>query len=180
MSPRSAALMIGCAALLGGCNPTTVGIAASPLFVEGQQTNLLGTSYAAADQLSVQTKQRVPTSSTLRLMPLEEIPMQRNNKTVHNPKLGQLMTDQLHARFQQLGYQMVEGDARGQVSGLYEVIGKQLAVRLRMTDGRTGDHVGQYDYWMPITSDIRRYMNPNSGGIPVYRMREGLDEMVDR
>jgi hypothetical protein len=180
MAPRFAVLMIGCAALLGGCNPTTVGIAASPLFVEGQQTNLLNASYAGADQLSVQTKQRVPTYSTLRIVPLTEIPRQRNKKDIYNPRLGQLMTDQLHARFQQLGYQMVEGDAKAQVSGVYEVIGKQLAVRLRMTDGRTGAHVGQYDYWMAITGDMRRYMDPNGGGIPIYQMREGLDEMIDR
>jgi hypothetical protein len=180
MSPRFAALMIGCASLLGGCNPTTVGIAASPLFIEGQQTNLLNVSYAAADALSVQTKQKVPVYSTLRIVPLEEIPHKRHQKTVNNPQLGLVMTDQLHARFQQLGYQMVDGDATGQVSGLYEVIGKQLAVRLRMTDGRTGAHIGQYDYWMPITSDVRRYMDPNSGGIPLYKVREGIDSMVDR
>jgi hypothetical protein len=173
-------MMIGCAALIGGCNPTTVGIAASPLFIEGDQTNLLNVSYAAADALSVQTKPRVPNYSTLRITQLEEIPHKRHQKTVRNQQLGKVMTDQLHARFQQLGYQMVDGDAKAQVSGLYEVIGKQLAVRLRMTDGRTGAHIGQYDYWMPITSDLRRYMDPNSGGIPIYKVREGLDSIVDR
>lgn len=180
MRPRFAALMIGCAALLGGCNPTTVGLAASPLFYEGKQTNLLNASYGAVDQLSVQTQQRVPPTSTLRIVPLKEIPQQKYNKKIQNPKLGLIMTDQIRARLQLLGYQIVEGDAKAEVSGLYEAIGKELAVRIRMTDGRTGVQIGQHDYWMPITSDVRRYMDPNSGGIPVYRVREGLDEMIDR
>ena len=171
---------MGCAILLGGCNPTTVGIAASPIFVEGKQTNLLNASYAAVDVLSVQTRQRVPVHSTLRISPLEEIVDTNKQRVVRNTELGNLMTDQIKARFQQLGYQVTEGDAKGQVTGVYEVIGQQLAVRLRMKDARTGADVGQYDYWMPITSDIRRYMDPYSGGIPIYKVREGAEGMFDR
>jgi hypothetical protein len=180
MTPRLAFLAAGCALLLGGCNPTTVGIAASPLFVEGKQTNLLNQSYAAVDSITVQTKQKFPARSTLRIAQLEEIVDTDRQKVIRNPELGKMMTDQIRSRFEQLGYPVVEGDAKGQLTGLYQVIGKQLAVRLKLSDGRTGAQLGQYDYWMPITSDIRRYMDPYSGGIPLYKVREGLDGMVDR
>lgn len=181
MTSRFAVLSaIGCALFLSGCNPTTVGIAASPLFVEGQQTNLLNQSYAAVDTLTVQTKQRFPARSSLRIAQLEEIVDTSKQKVIRNPELGKIMTDQIRSRFEQLGYPVVQGDAKGQLTGLYQVIGKQLAVRLKLSDARTGEQMGQYDYWMPITSDIRRYMDPNGGGIPLYKVREGLDSMIDR
>lgn len=180
MTSRLTLSVIGCALLLGGCNPTTVGIAASPLFVEGQQTNLLNQSYAAVDSITVQTKQKFPPQSTLRIAQLEEIVDTSGKKVIRNPELGKIMTDQIRSRFEQLGHPVVQGDAKGQLTGLYQVIGKQLAVRLKLSDGRSGALMGQYDYWMPITSDIRHYMDPNGGGIPLYKVREGLDGMIDR
>jgi hypothetical protein len=180
MSPRFRALALGCALLLGGCNPTTVGIAATPFLVKGESVNLLNASYAAADTLSVQTKQKLPPYSTLSVMTLEEIIDTSREKIITNPKLGTIMSDQIRSRFMQLGYQVAESGAKGQVSGVYEVVGQNLAIRLRMKNARTGALYGQYDYWLPITSDIRRYMNPNGGGIPVYRLREGIDGIVDR
>lgn len=180
MSSRLALSAIGCALLLGGCNPTTVGIAASPLFVEGKQTNLLNQSYAAVDFITVRAKQKFPPYSTVRIAQLEEIVDMSGEKVVRNPELGKMMTDQIRSRFEQLGHPVVQGDAKGQLTGLYQVIGKQLAVRLKLSDGRTGAMMEQYDYWMPISSDIRRYMDPRSGGIPLYKVRESLDGMVDR
>jgi hypothetical protein len=180
MTSRFAFFAIGCALLLSGCNPTTVGIAASPLFVEGKQTNLLNQSYAAVDSITVQTKQKFPERSTLRIAQLEEIVDTSKKRVIRNPELGIMMTDQIRSRFEQLGYPVVEGDAKGQLTGLYQVIGKQLAVRLKLSDARTGVLMRQYDYWMPITSDMRRYMDPYGGGIPLYKVREGLDSAVDR
>lgn len=178
-APRILAVL-GCALLAGGCNPTTVGIAASPLFVKGDSVNLLNASYAATDALSVQTKQKLPTNSTLTVLPFEEIVHKSGDKVLTNPKLGALMADQIRARFLQLGYQVTEEGGKGQVTGIYEVIGRDLAIRLRMKNASTGALYGQYDYWLPITSDIRRHMDPNSGGIPIYRVREGMDAMFDR
>lgn len=173
-------LAVGCALIVTGCNPTTVGIAASPLFVQGDQVNLLNASYAAADSLFVRVQQRVPSSSMVSMSPLEEIVDTSKEKVVRNPKLGAIMTDQLRSRFEQLGYQMTEDKAKATISGSYQVVGRNLAVRLRMNDAKTGTQIGQHDYWMPITADIRRYMDPNSGGLPIYKVREGIDGLVDR
>ena len=172
--------VLGCALLAGGCNPTTVGIAATPLFVKGDSVNLLNASYAAADELSVRTQQRLPKSSTLTVLPFEEIVHKDGEKVLTNPKLGALMADQIRARFIQLGYQVVEQGGAGQVTGLYEVIGRDLAIRLRVRNGSGDALYTQSDYWLPITSDIRRHMNPNSGGVPIYRVRESIDGMFDR
>ena len=109
MTSRFAFLAIGCALLLSGCNPTTVGIAASPLFVEGKQTNLLNQSYAAVDSITVQTKQKFPERSTLRIAQLEEIVDTSKKRVIRNPELGVMMTDQIRSRFEQLGYPVVEG-----------------------------------------------------------------------
>ena len=180
MSTALRILVAGCTIFVGGCNPTTVGIAASPLFIKGETVNLLNASYAAADSLSVQTQKKLPANSTLTIMPFEEIVHKSGEKVLTNPRLGALMADQIRSRFIQLGYQVTEEGGKGQVTGLYEVIGRDLAIRLRMKNTGTGNLYGQYDYWLPITSDIRRHMNPNSGGVPIYRVREGIDSMFDR
>ncbi len=169
------------ALLLGGCNPTTLSLAASPLFNESEHVNFLNANYAAADQLTMQARQRLPKGNTLVVSTLEEIVDRSGQKIITNPNLGAVMADHLEQRFIQLGYNVVKvgSPARGAVTGLYQPVGKRLSVRLRVTDTKTGTQLAVYDYWLPITSEIRRHMNPNSGGFPLYRMRESLDEMID-
>lgn len=183
---RSFAILMGTAALcVAGCNPTTMGIAVSPLFAASEPVNVLNSSFAAADQLSVQTIQKFPRDNTISVETLQEIVnpnRHRPDKTViTNPKVGMLISDQLEQRFIQLGYKvMPQGEAsKGKVEGLYEVIGKNLAVRLRLRDTKTNVMLGQYDYWLPITPSIRRHMDEYSGGIPIYKIREGFDQIID-
>lgn len=172
---------------LTGCNPTTLGVAASPLFVQTEHVNLLNASYAGADQLSMISASKYNKSQTVYVAPFEEITHTKSvmggkkEITIRNEKLGALMTDQVRARMIQLGYRVVEdkADAKGVVAGIYEAMGKKLAVRLRLQDVKSSELYGMYDYWLPITPDIRRHMDPNSGGIPLYKMREGLDQMID-
>ena len=175
-------MALAAALLCGGCNPYTLGMAAAPMMVKTKHVNLLHASYAAADVLSTQTKQRFDRARPLAIMPFTEI-VDENRKPVvlRNPKLGAVMTDQVRTRFVQLGYRVVEetGSApSGIVTGVYEIIGNDLAVRLRLKDAKTGELYGMYDYWMPVTSDIWRYMDERGGGIPLYKMREGLEQIV--
>lgn len=172
---------------LAGCNPTTLGIAASPLFVQTEHVNLLNASYAGADQISMISAARYTKNLPVYVAPFEEIIHTKSvmggkkEITIRNEKLGALMTDQVRARMIQLGYRVVEdqADAKGIVAGIYEATGKRLAVRLRLKDAKSSELYAMYDYWLPITPDIRRHMDPNSGGIPLYKMREGLNEMID-
>jgi hypothetical protein len=181
-TPSLKIMALTAALLCGGCNPYSLGVAASPLFVKTQHVNLLNASYAAADVLATQTKQKFDKNRTLSILPFTEI-VDENRKPVvlRNPKLGAVMMDQLQARFVQLGYRIVDGTGTapsGILTGVYEVIGNDLAVRLRLKDAKTGELYGMYDYWMPVTSDIRRYMDERGGGIPLYKMREGLDQII--
>ncbi len=172
---------------LAGCNPTTLGIAASPLFVQTEHVNLLNASYAGADQLSMIAGSKFSKDQTVYIAPFEEIVHTKSvmggkkEITIRNEKLGALMTDQLRARMIQLGYRVIEdqAEAKGIVAGVYEAVEKKLAVRLRLKDSKSSELYAMYDYWLPITPDIRRHMDPNSGGIPLYKMREGLDQMID-
>lgn len=179
-------LVVTGALMLTACNPTTVGLAVSPLFSPSDQVNVLNSSYAAADQLSVQTTQKFSRHNTLVVETLQEIVDPKRTRpdrsVITNPKVGALISDQLEARFIQLGYdvQRQGSPAKGHVVGLYEVVGKKLAVRIRLKDSKTGTMLGQYDYWLPITPSIRRHMDEYSGGIPVYKVREGLDQIIDR
>jgi len=175
-------LIVSSALAIGGCNPYTVGTAMSPLFVKTNHVNLLNASYAAADVLAVQTKQTLLKSTPLVVHDFEEIKHTQKSLdgkkevVIRNTKLGLVMHDQIRSRFQQLGYNITDANARAAITGIYEVIGNDLAVRLRVKEVSTGKQLGQYDYWMPITSDLRKYMDPaGERGIPVYKVRESMD-----
>lgn len=168
------------ALLCGGCNPYTLGMAAAPMMVKTKHVNLLHASYAAVDVLVSQTQQKFSRDRTLAIMPFTEIVDESREVVLRNPKLGAIMTDQVQTRFTQLGYKVVESaPASGIVTGVYEVVGDNLAVRLRLKDSKTGELYGMYDYWMPVTSDIRRYMDERSVAIPLYKLREGMDQIVE-
>ncbi|MFA5593102.1 MAG: hypothetical protein WC989_07295 [Micavibrio sp.] len=182
MRRNSRWVIAACAVLLcGGCNPVTVGIAASPLLVKTKHTNLLNGSYAAVDVLVSKTQARFSREKKLLITPLKEIERVDGGKLRSNPNLGLIMTDHIIARFHQLGYNVAENTsgADGIITGAYEIIGKDLAVRLRFHNARTGELYEMYDYWMPVTSDIRRYMGEDERVIPVYKIREDLERVIE-
>ncbi len=173
-------------ALAGCMNPSVVGTAATSLIYGGESVNLANATYAAVDNLTVQTKQRFDRNSPLIVERLVEIPRIRNDKKVTNPKLTDLMTEQIRTRFMQLGYNVVDtttstgAKSQGVVFGSYEAYTKTLTVRLQMKDRSSGQLLGLQVYSLPITGDIRRHMDPYSGGIPLYQVRDGMDEIFDR
>lgn len=185
MKRSFAMVMVSGALCLAGCNPTTVSLAAAPLFAPKDQVNVLNSSYAAADQLSVQTIQKFPRNNTVVIETLEELVhadrKRPDGAVITNPKVGALIADQIEARFIQLGYNvMPQGSpSKGKVVGLYEIVGRQLAVRIRLRDSKTDAMLGQYDYWLPITPSIRKHMDAYSGGIPLYKVREGFNQILD-
>jgi hypothetical protein len=166
--------------LLGGCNPTTVGVAASPFLLPGPQVNFMNANHAAIDTVVVKAGKSFPKGRTVMIAPFREIVDRTAKRVIENPGLGAKLEDDMVARFIQLGYTVVESGGQGRLEGVYEVIGNDLAVRLRLKDSKTDTLYTMHDYWLPLTASIRRHMNPNSGGIPLYKAREGLEGMINR
>lgn len=175
-------LGICAAAFLPGCEAVVIG-AATPMIIKQERINLTNSSYAAVDILTQQSSHKLDRSKPLRLLPLEEIivkpgkDMWGNQKPTpeFNPKLGRVLSEQMLARFIQLGY--IEASlahsrngtsgwepapitASGyELGGTYQIINKVMHISLRLSDRDSGKILSAYDYNLPVTYDIRQHMH---------------------
>ena len=147
-----------------------VGVA-TPMIIQQKHVNLLNSSYAAADILSQQTQKTFSRTSPLVVSDLEEILDMNQKKIIANPKVGRVLGEQIRTRFVQLGYNVVDGyqgggENPGEVSGTYEIVNSRINISLRMRDKKTGKVIGLYDYSLPLTYDIKKYMSGNANMLP--------------
>ncbi len=164
--------MMASALSITGCEVVAVGVA-TPMIVQQKHVNLANASYAAADTLSQQTTKRFAKDRPLIVEDLQEI-IDMNQKTIiANPKVGRIMSEQMRTRFVQLGYNVVDADsyhgtgaAAGRVSGTYEILNGVMNVALRMHDNQTMRTTGVYDYSLPVTYEIKKYMTGNANMFP--------------
>lgn len=158
------------ALFLGGC-PLFVAGVATPGIIHQDRVNLLNASYAAVDTLSTQTTKTFDLSTPLVIQKLVEIPDMAQKPVKMNPKVGDVLADQYRERFAQLGYNVVNighypTGTFGEVSGSYEIKDGTMTIALRMTERKTGKLIGTYDYALPVTYDIKKYMTYNANSLP--------------
>jgi len=171
MMPRFPKIMLAVSLLaLCGCEAVALGVA-TPMAIQQKRVNLLNSSYAAADVLAQQTGRKMPKSMPLMVSELQQIIDINEKGAKPSPKLGQVLSQQMETRFAQLGYNIVDAppafvSARqpgAEVFGTYEIVKSgfngTLNVSLKVRDNGHGKIIGLYDYSLPITYDIRKYMH---------------------
>lgn len=167
-----AMLLISSAALaLGGCMPVVAGVA-TPMIIQQKHVNLTNASYAAADTLSQQAGKKFSKQRPLIVSDLQEIIDMSKTKPIASPRVGQVISAQMRDRFLQLGYKVVDstthqvGGAPGEVLGTYEFVSGTMMVSLKMMDRGTGQIITLYNYSLPMTYDIKKYMPSNANMLP--------------
>ncbi len=129
--------------------------------------NLKEKNYAAADFLVGQVSKILKPTQMIDVRPLEEV----DHAGITSP-LGHKIPEGVGLRFAELGYSVdlhrvaTEGNAglykrSGKaalyaLSGTYAVRGKQVHVYLRLVSNKTGQVIGQFDYMMPMSSELRQ------------------------
>ncbi len=182
-----AALLLSSALILGGCEAVAIGVA-TPMIIQQKHVNLPNASYAAADSMSQQAGKRLPKERPLVVSDLQEIfnpnearPPVANvddvidrtkGKPQPSPKVGKVISSQMRDRFIQLGYNVSQspvyqgGGAPVEVSGTYEFVSGTMIVALRMVDRENGQVVTIYNYSLPVTYDIKKYMTGSAHMLP--------------
>lgn len=185
-------LMVCAAALfLPSCTGLMAGVSAAT-GIRPKHVNVLNASYAAADTLSVRTQQTFRRDRILVIRNFEEVTHKyidsmdekKTERTVAFPYLGLALTNQIRERFQQLGYKVVNqppyGAADyGEVYGVYEVINRDLNVSLRFYDRKDGTLLSLYDYTLPVTAEVRRYMPNDPAPLPALDKTGWPDVGID-
>jgi hypothetical protein len=174
---RALWLLIACPLLLAGCNYLVAGVAA-PMVIQQKEVNLANSSYAAADTLSVQADGwRFDKNAPLLVPDLTET-VPEGQGPGRNPKLGQVIAGQIRTRLTDLGYNIIDmeryaggGTPGGEVSGVYEITSsgfasRRMNVSLTFRDSRSGRAIGSYQYSLPVTYDIRKYMANGELAVP--------------
>lgn len=164
-------LLTSAALFLGGCPAFVMGVA-TPGIIHQDRVNLMNASYAAVDTLSQQTAKRFALETPLVVSNLVEIPDMAQKPVTMNPKVGSVLTEQIHDRFEQLGYNVVDAGRYpgagtfGEITGSYEIKDGTMTVALRMMERKTGKLIGTYDYALPVTYDIKKYMTQKPNTLP--------------
>lgn len=164
-------LMLCSALALTGCQVVAAGVA-TPMIIQQKHVNLTNASYAAADTLAQQAGKQLPKERPLIVSNLQEIIDMNQKKPIASPKVGIVMSEQMRDRFTQLGYNVVQspvyqgGAAPAEVSGTYEFVSGTMNVALRLTDRASGRVITLYNYSLPMTYDIKKYMSANANMLP--------------
>lgn len=171
MQRYAAMIALSSALALGACVPVVAGVA-TPMIIQQKHVNLANASHAAADILSQQAGNRFSKGRPLIVSDLQEIIDMNKKKPTASPRVGQVISDQMRDRFTQLGYNVVQsnvyqgGGAPGEVSGTYEFVSGTMYVSLTMRDRGNGKVITLYNYSLPMTYDIRKYMPGNANMLP--------------
>lgn len=171
MRPTFAQIVLTSALALGGCVPVVAGVA-TPMVIQQKHVNLPNSSYAAAESLAQQAGKQLPKARPLIVANLQEIIHTNQKKPVASPKVGIVISEQMRDRLTQLGYNVVQspvyqgGAAPMEITGTYEFVSGVMNVALRLSDRETGRVVTLYNYALPMTYDIRKYMPGNANTLP--------------
>lgn len=177
-------LTVFAALLLPACETAAVAVA-TPILVQKRHVNLVNATYASADNLSTQTTRRIDKNAPFIVRDLEEIrhtSKESNDglpqQEIHeNPNLGKAITNRLTERFHQLGFNVVDEASPvkngTELVGIYDVYGgnffgyeRNLKVTLQLRDIATGRIISRDDFIIPITDEVREYMDSRNTMMP--------------
>lgn len=149
---------------LGGCAAATL-IKEAENYIRLGDVNLKEKNYIAADYLAGLTHATVNKRDMIVPEPL----MHANNSGMTSP-FGYMVTEQIGARFAQLGYNVYMPDANNPndpavnarkgiaLRGTYMPGGGQASIALRLVNRETGKILGAYDYNLPVNSEVSELM----------------------
>lgn len=180
-------LLLSSAALLPGCQAAAVGSTATPIIFQKKHVNLVNASYAAVESLVQKTNVRLDRNAPFVVQPLREIlhtPQDDGTgiprvQRKPNPNLGKALTNRMTTRIRELGYNVVERDTspgRGvEMNGIFDIYGGQflgrdqkMKVTLQLTDIATKKVIGEHDFIIPVTDEVREYMDSDNVYLPSF------------
>ena len=164
-------ILLSCLAMssgaLGGCTAAhMLDEAAGNFFLQGD-VNLKEKNYIAADYLAGLTRETIDRRTVI----VPQTLMHANN-TGMTSTFGEVVVEQVGARFAQLGYIVHmpanEGEERVPLSptkgvslgGTYLPNDSSADISLRLVDRSTGQVLGAYDYTIPVNSEVGDLMEP--------------------
>lgn len=159
-------LLCACLAMLPvtGCTAVALLDTASRNIFLREDVNLVEKNYAAADYLAGLTRATVN-----KIVPIEVGSLQHANQIGMSSAFGEVIPNQIGARFAQLGYNVVTplDDASKPTSkrtvlltGTYLPSGQTAEVNLRLVEKSSGRLLGAYDYAIPINYEISDLLEP--------------------
>ena len=152
-----------CLTFLNACSASFLDTASRNIFLQ-EDVNLTEYNYSAADYLAGLTLDTVG-----KAMPIEVNALQHANQVGMGSAFGDLVADQVGARFAQLGYnvlapEMIEKKKAAKrgvlLSGTYMTMGQNADVSLRMVDKQSGRILGAFDYTIPVNYEISDLLEP--------------------
>ncbi len=152
---------------------TVIG-ASAPSILKQEKVNLTNASHASADILAQQSAKRFDRQSNLLIVSdlQEDIDLNKPNIS-SNPEIGKVIAGQMRTRFLALGYNIFESTLTqgskntATVTGTYNFRGNRMNVYVRMTNQRTGEVIGLHEYSLPLSYDIKKYMNRDKDSLPL-------------
>jgi hypothetical protein len=140
---------------------------------DGDSTNLLETSYGAADLLAHQAKGTLKPGAPVHTGILTNLYPQTSSSKPGTPSgtpvmtsppppapFGKVITGQVAARLQQLGFNVIgdggaaTGPGDAVLTGQYARANGKVLINLRMLDSNSGRVLAAYDYTLPVTGEI--------------------------
>ncbi len=143
-------------------------------YFEDPGVNLMEKNYAAADYMNQQVSNFVRPGDGIKAVPLQDI-----NEPALSTAIGRVVARQTGERYRQLGYDIditetsppaqsnvphaakaVESNPEYILSGTYYRANRGVDIKLRMVQAGTGRIVGEFDYRLPYTNEIRKLTSP--------------------
>lgn len=182
-------VLLSSAVLLPGCEKLAMGTTATPILFQKRHVNLVNATYAATETLVQQTPVRLDRNAPFVIHPLREILHNPEDdgsgiprmKREANPNLGKAMTNRITTRLRELGYNVVKAEtaprAGLEINGIYDIYGGQILgrdqkmkVTLQLSDIATKKVISESDFIIPVTDEVREYMDSGNVHLPsVFR-----------
>lgn len=148
-----------CIIFLSGCTLALLDTASRNIFLR-EDVNLIEKNYAAADYLVGLTLDNLSKNTVIHAKPL----MHANISGISSA-FGNVVVDQAASRMTQLGYRVQQQDATepqarsmiksgAVLSGTYMPNQYSALVSLRLSDVRSGQILGAFDYNIPLNAEI--------------------------
>lgn len=156
------AALLASAFLAGGCERFDM----APIFASDPKITVTQSTYGAVDALVTQAKNNLNPAKPLmagQITPIGQAPVQDAKPA----QLGQHIRNNVTSRFVQLGYVVSDTIPAGsggfaRISGDYTVIGSNVLVNLRVTDGASGQILGAHDFRLPVTREVREFIKADT------------------
>lgn len=182
-------LLLSSVLIVPACETVAVGVA-TPMVVKKRHLNLTNASYAGIEALVVQTpNQKIDPLRPFILQNLEEVIHEPDKtgvlprrKVYRNPRLVEVMAEQMSSRLQTLGYRVLDTQSPPS-TGLppYIVFGTfhldngdilerrgTMQVALQMRDPSNDRIISTHTYFVPVTDEVREYMDSRNVFVPGF------------